>query len=52
MNINPGETVHGYQLEQWTQHWRKIDGTWYRDAVAIRLSDGQRRLVSFVDVTL
>lgn len=49
MNIHPGETVHGYLLESWTQHWSLIDGAWYRDAVAIRLSDGQRRLVSFLD---
>lgn len=52
MNLNPGDTAHGYQLEQWTQHWRCIGGEWYRDAVAIRLADGQRRLVSFLDVAL
>lgn len=49
MNLNPGEVSHGYQLEAWTQHWRIVNGRVYRDAVAIRLSDGQRRLVSFPD---
>lgn len=52
MSLNPGDTSHGYQLEAWTQHWSCIRGAWYRDAIAIRLSDGQRRLVSFLDVTL
>jgi hypothetical protein len=52
MNTQPGDITHGYQLEQWTQHWRQIDGAWYRDAVAIRLADGQRRLISFLDDTL
>lgn len=49
MNIHPGETAHGYLLEAWTQHWSLIGGAWYRDAVAIRLSDGSRRLVAFLD---
>jgi hypothetical protein len=52
MNLNPGDETHGYRLEAWTQHWRCIGGTWYRDAHAIRLSDGQLRLVSFPDVAL
>lgn len=43
------ETVHGYRIVQWTQHWRRIDGAWYRDAVAISPFDGQRHLVSFHD---
>jgi hypothetical protein len=44
--------MNGYRLEQWTQHWSWIEGAWYRDAIAIRLADGQRRLVSVLDVTL
>lgn len=42
-------TIHGFQIVQWTQHWSIIDGAKYRDAVAIRLSDGARRLVSVLD---
>jgi hypothetical protein len=51
VTLNPGDTSHGYQLEAWTQHWTLIDGAWYRDAIAIRLTDGSRRLVSFPDMT-
>jgi hypothetical protein len=40
---------NGYTLVQWTQHWSLIDGAWYRDAVAIRHTDGARRLVSVLD---
>lgn len=40
-------TISGYQVLNWTQHWRLIGGRWYRDAEAVRLSDGQLRLVSF-----
>jgi hypothetical protein len=37
-----------YQIVQWTQHYRVIDGVWHRDAVA-RRADGQLRLVAFPD---
>lgn len=52
MNLNPGDTAHGFQLVAWTQHWTLIDGAWYRDAVAIRLTDGTRRRVAFLDDAL
>jgi hypothetical protein len=32
---------------QQTQHWRRINGRWYRDAVV--LVDGQPRLYSLLD---
>lgn len=43
------ETVHGYRIVQWTQHWSLIGGAWYRDAVAVRLADGARRLIGVLD---
>lgn len=39
----------GYRVLTWTQHWSRIDGAWYRDAVAIRLADGARRIISVLD---
>jgi len=51
MNLNPGDVSNGYRLVQWTQHWSLIGGAWYRDAVAVRLTDGQPRLVAFLDVS-
>lgn len=39
----------GYRVLSWTQHWTLIDGAWYRDAIAVRLADGQRRLISVLD---
>jgi hypothetical protein len=39
----------GYRVLAWTQHWTIIDGAVYRDAIAIRLSDGQRRLIAVLD---
>jgi hypothetical protein len=45
----PLETVHGYRIVQWTQHWSKIDGYWYRDAIAVNLADGVTYSVSFLD---
>jgi hypothetical protein len=39
-----------YTVLQWTQHYRLIDGAWYRDAIALR-SDGAIREVSFIDTT-
>lgn len=41
-------TQPAYVIVQETQHWRKIDGRWYRDAV-VRLADGQQRLYAFPD---
>lgn len=35
-----------YDVINWTQHWRIINGRTYRDAVARRLSDGQLRLIA------
>ena len=42
-------TVAGYEIISLSQHWRLIDGAFYRDAVARRLSDGALRLVSVLD---
>lgn len=33
-----------------TQHWRRIGGRWYRDAV-VTLPDGTRRLYALPDTT-
>jgi hypothetical protein len=49
--MNTTLEMNGYRLVQWTQHWSLIGGAWYRDALAIRLADGERRLVSVLDVT-
>lgn len=46
---NPGDTAHGFQLVAWTQHWTLIGGAWYRDAVAIRLADGARRIIGVLE---
>ncbi len=40
------ETVHGFRVVQWTQHWTLIDGAWRREAVAIRLADGTLRRIA------
>jgi hypothetical protein len=45
----PLEMVHGYRIVQWTQHWRLIDGRWYRDAHAVHPVHGLTYLVSFLD---
>ncbi|WP_280791036.1 hypothetical protein [Blastococcus sp. CT_GayMR16] len=42
-------TIRGYEVLQWTQHWRVVHGTYYRDAVARRLTDGAVRLISVPD---
>ena len=42
-------TIAGYEILSWSQRWCRIDGAWYRDAVARRLSDGALRLVSVLD---
>lgn len=33
------EPADSYVVIQWTQHWRKLDGYWHRDAV-VREADG------------
>jgi hypothetical protein len=38
-------TITGYTLIETTQHWRLIDGAWYRDCIA-RRHDGTLRCVS------
>jgi hypothetical protein len=45
----PLEMVHGYRIVQWTQHWSRIGGHWYRDAIAVNLVDGITYSVSFLD---
>lgn len=45
----PLEMVHGYRIVQWTQHWTRIGGHWYRDAIAVNLTDGITYSVSFLD---
>lgn len=42
-------TIAGYEILSWSQHWSLIDGAFYRDALARRLSDGALRLVSVLD---
>ena len=37
----------GFEVVALTQHWRRIGGHWYRDAVV--LVDGQRRLYALKD---
>lgn len=41
----------GYRVLQWTQTWYmdRETGAWYRKAYAVRLADGQRRLVGILD---
>ena len=41
--------INGFELVAWTQHWRLVDGTWRRDAIARRLTDGALRIVSVRD---
>jgi hypothetical protein len=38
-----------FEIVEWTQHYRLINGRWYRDAVARRTADGALRLVSYPD---
>lgn len=38
-----------YRIIEWTQHYTLIHGAWYRDAVAVRLTDGTRRLIAVLD---
>jgi hypothetical protein len=40
--------AYSYEVIEWTQHYRLIDGAWYRDAIA-RRSDGCLRSVSVLD---
>jgi hypothetical protein len=44
-----GMNTPGYRIVRWFQHWRLIDGAFYRDALAIRESDGTLREVSVLD---
>jgi hypothetical protein len=36
-----------FEIVEQTQHWRRIDGRWYRDVVV--LVDGRRRLYGIPD---
>lgn len=47
--MEPLETVNGYRIVQWTQHWRRIGTCWYRDAYAVHPVHGITYLVSFRD---
>ena len=38
-----------YRILTWTQRWSRIDGAWYRDAHALRLADGQHRIIAVLD---
>jgi hypothetical protein len=38
-----------FELIEWTQHYRLINGRWYRDAVARRTADGELRIVAYPD---
>jgi hypothetical protein len=37
-----------FEVIEWTQHYRRINGHWYRDAIA-RRTDGALRVVAFPD---
>jgi hypothetical protein len=39
----------GYDIVEWRQTWRIINGRYWRDCVARRLSDGELRLISVLD---
>lgn len=39
----------GYDVIEWRQTWRIVDGRHYREAIARRLSDGCLRLISVLD---
>lgn len=41
--------THGYEVVAWTQHWIRIDGAWHREAIAVRLADGQPRRIAVRD---
>lgn len=42
-------TPTGYEVLSWSQHWRRINGAWYRDAIARRLTDGALRAISVLE---
>ena len=42
------KSAPAFEIVEWTQHYRRINGRWFRDAIA-RTSDGQLRLVSYAD---
>lgn len=39
-------TITGYRIIAWQQHWRLIDGHIYRDAIAVRITDGSLRTIA------
>lgn len=47
--MSTGQIVDGYRIVQPSNHYRIVRGTIYRDAVALRLADGELRFVSFPD---
>lgn len=47
--MSTGQIIDGYQIVQPSNHYRIVRGTVYRDAAAVRLADGELRLVSFPD---
>lgn len=42
-------SIRGYEVITLTNHWRIVGRTYYRDAIARRLSDGSVRLISIRD---
>lgn len=38
-----------YQILQRTNRWNRHDDAWYRECVALRESDGARRLIDVLD---
>jgi hypothetical protein len=40
------QSAPAFEIVEWTQHYRLVNGEWYRDAIA-RRPDGQLRLVSY-----
>jgi hypothetical protein len=47
--MSTGQVIDGYRIVQPSNHYRIVRGTVYRDAAAVRLADGELRLVSFPD---
>jgi hypothetical protein len=37
-----------YVVVEPTQHWRRVDGAWFRDCV-VQLDDGRRRVLGIRD---
>jgi hypothetical protein len=42
----------GYRVIEWHRRYFKQDGAWYREALAVRLADGQRRIIGVLDPEL